>query len=566
MAGSAPTRSANQPLFFDSTDQWTPNVRDRTKKPGGVLHLHGDLSSHPLIHYWVADLSNVDATASFFLPMGFSHYSFTSYSSKSEWISAYPSAVIAGDYPVAPPAPPPSTPLPPPPTPFATPRQPPAVQPSVPPSNNNSVLIDADLLTKLLNTLNNHHNNQSRPSPPTAPSIPLWDGNPDNVCLFLEHIALWKQDPYFANVNWDITHPNNNPESLFIRSELLRSLKPHAILLSFLGKPQYSTDGIRMLHDLIEKLNPSRPEHLLASVTSLVSLQQEPGESGVKFMWRLRGLYSRLKSISIDKLFTILAIVGLDPDHYSGIISRYRAADPLITEASIFDLSEEVESEDARRPLTTPDDSLHITARRAGGTGDTNPDTTNSPPNSNSYPPSSGQRWKTIKSSFSQDKYCPTCFNRFDVEFHLTVGCPALASAGRIIEQDEAKAKAIIDKFNEYKNNKKQESQTGPSPADDQEEETSPAARRSTVTFLPSSAPQTKSSASAASASANPQGGQLKSPPEQSLKGGPSDDAADAKTVATSNPRNNHTVYDEYDELSSDSDDDIAFRTLMQWG
>eukprot|EP00984_Skeletonema_dohrnii_P028330 scaffold18280_cov76-Skeletonema_dohrnii-CCMP3373.AAC.2 len=78
MSGSAPTRSANQQLFYDSTDQWKPNVRDRTKKPGGVLHLHGDSSSHPLIHYWVADLTNVDATASFFLPMGYTHYSFTS--------------------------------------------------------------------------------------------------------------------------------------------------------------------------------------------------------------------------------------------------------------------------------------------------------------------------------------------------------------------------------------------------------------------------------------------------------------------------------------------------------
>ncbi len=96
--------------------------------------------------------------------------------------------------------------------------------------------------------------------------------------------------------------------------------------------------------------NPTRPENLLNSVIDLVGLQQAPEESGAKFMCRLRGLYSRLKDISIAKIFTTLAIAGLDSDLYAGLIMRYRAGDPSVTEASIYDLADEVEAEDTRRP------------------------------------------------------------------------------------------------------------------------------------------------------------------------------------------------------------------------
>jgi hypothetical protein len=383
------------------------------------------------------------------------------------------------------------------------------------------------------------------PSAATAPTIPIWDGTNEGVPLYLEHIELWKRHPFFSNVSWDATHPNYSPESLHIRSELLSSLKNHTILHSFLGRPEYQQDGVRMLHDLIEKLNPSRPEHLLHSVISLVGLQQEPNETGVNFMWRLRGLYSRLKDISIDKLFTILAIAGLNPDNYCGIINRFRAADPSITEASIFDLSTQVEQEDALRIVTSPAPAdFSSTARRAqsGTTIDTDAINTNT--SSNTYPPGTYPpgviTWKKLKEAYTSPKYCPHCFLRKkkDLDFHLNVGCPALASTGRVVLKDEAKAKAILDEYNSrYK-------KTTPS-ADD---ETTDVAEGDTT----SHAAARRGRAISADITSAPaqKGGQLKTPPEQLRQGG-----SDELTAKTSNRfKRIPTLHDEYEEFDSDDE------------
>lgn len=424
--------------------------------------------------------------------------------------------------------------------------------PSVPPTTIlGDIPVERELLHKLLALLTTQLQQSPQPSPViSAPPIPTWDGTPESVPLFLESVTDWKHNPYFADIDWDADKSDLTPQNLFIRSELLRTLKPFPILYSFLGKPQYERDGVRMLRDLIEKLNPTRPENLLNSVIDLVGLQQAPNETGAQFMCRLRGLYSRLKDIAISKIFTTLAIAGLDSEMYSGLIMRYRAGDPSVTESSIYDLADEVEAEDARRPIaerSTSSPPSTILARRAGHEP-TPPPPTNDPTPSISYPPSKAQKWKVIKSAFNTKEFCPICFHKN--KFHVDVGCPALASLGLIITKDEDRAAEIIAEYKASldKSSRPSSDDSTTVEHDDDAASARRASAQSSSSKRKSKSKSTKSAAKASAASANAQGGQLKSPPEQ------------PPVVSDTNPFQTTNIIDtEYEEYSSDDNDDDDF-------
>ena len=603
---SQTTRSSASasPFFFASP--YKGDVRNAKAKPGGVLHVRGDTASAPTIHYWLENLSLAEANAKYFFAIGFTNYSFTSYTSSANWNKTYPNAPITGIAPITQPPPPPSPRAPaapprPPPTPAASvttvssvasahaPPTPPATVPppntpapasstaqSVPPVTiPEGISIDRDLFNQLLTLLNAQlQQRQQQPAPVvspvvSAPPIPQWDGTPDTVSLFLEALADYKYHVYFtsANIDWEADSSPPTPQNIHIRSELLRTLKPFPILYSFLGKPQYERDGIRMLRDLIEKLNPTRPENLLNSVIELVGLQQAPNETGVQFMCRLRGLYSRLKDITISKIFTTLAIAGLDPELYVGLIMRYRAGDTSVTEASIYELGEEVEAEDTRRPITergTSSSPSTVMARRASQDPTPPPPSTDPKPTI-SYPPSKAQKWKDIKAAFLDKEFCPTCFHRSD--YHINVGCPALASLGLVIVKDEDKAAEIIADY-KANTNKPPRPPSDDSTTADQDDDAASARRasaKSSSSKRKSKSKSTKStaaakaSAKASAASASPQGGQLKSPPEQlSTQGGQLKSPPEQPPmVSDTNPyKIPDTMYEEY---SSDEDDDEEF-------
>jgi len=117
----------------------------------------------------------------------------------------------------------------------------------------------------------------------------------------------------------------------------------------------------------------------------------------------------------------------------------------------------------------------------------------------------------------------------------VNVGCPALASTGRIVINDEAKATAITDEYRTLFHSKK-------NPTSAEEEDTqSAAARRARVP-------------SAATASASTQGGHLKTPPEQLLQGGSAEPTA--QTTNTTTKTKTIHYHDEYEEIDSDYDDE----------
>ena len=109
------TRSAinnsTQPFFIETTNVFTSNVKDRRVNPGGVLYVKGNSPNDPFKHYWLDDLITVERAAAFFLPLRFSHYSFTAYTSQADWTTAYPLAPIFAVF-TLPAPPPPRTPAP----------------------------------------------------------------------------------------------------------------------------------------------------------------------------------------------------------------------------------------------------------------------------------------------------------------------------------------------------------------------------------------------------------------------------------------------------------------------
>lgn len=554
---AAATRSAisnsTQPFFYETTD-FTSDVTNRRDHPGGVIHVKGGPADTSTKHYWINDLIHVESAAASFLQFGFTYYSFTAYSSQAAWKAAYPSAPIFAVY-NPPPPPPPIHPTPSRGTPhqggssaddltgFTTPRHS-SPQPSDP---------TTERLLQMFQQLMTH------PPPPTVsatitpPPMPEYFADtPEKLTLYLERLTEYKLNPYFDSVNWgDAANEGNSPASRHVRAELLRTLGNSPVIYTFLGQPQYINNGILMLQHLIDKLNPSQPEHLLAAVLELMAAEQGSDEDGTRFMCRLRGLYARLKGLTIDKFFTLLAVAGLSPDDYPGIRARFQAGDTTITNASIYELSDQVEFEDRRREITqggtdTPPDPT-TAARRAGAAA-------GSENQKGSYPPSKPVKWSLIRDAFRASEYCPICFHRDDVEWHTKHGCPALASAGYVLVKDKEKSTALIAKFNEYKK--------GPQEQADDADETS------TAQSTASSRRVTLHTASAQKAS-SAKGGNLKTPedepsPSQTIVSDtfyPPTLKSPPETGVKPAARKAHYPDNELDEVDSDYDDEIEY-----WG
>ena len=569
---STATRSAisnAEQSFFFETPEYTSNVtnnRGRTNR-GGVIHVKGGPTDPSTKHYWMKDLIHVENAASTFLTLGFNYYSFTAYSSREAWEAAYPSAPIFAEFNPPPPPPPPSNPTPS----RATPQQGGASTDDFTgystPSHSNPPPSPSDPTTDLLRQLiqevmNNKQPNQHQQTPPvpapiTPPPMPEYIADtPELSTLYLEQLAEFKLHPYFDQVNWgDAENEGNSPASRHVRSELLRTLANSPIIYTFLGQPQYTTNGILMLQDLIEKLNPSQPEHLLAAVLELTAAEQGD-EDGQRFMCRLRGLYARLKGLTIDKFFTLLAVAGLSPDDYPGIRARFQAGDTTITDASIYELSQQVEFEDRRREIAGVNNDAPAppttAARRAAGSED----------QKGSYPPKP-IKWSAVRDALKlTNTFCPICFHRDHAAWHLKHGCPALASAGFVLVKDEEKSTAIIAKFKEYKNGPQEQ-------ADDADEnstaQSNPASRRAAI--------RTASAQKASSV----KGGNLKTPEDETVTS-PASDAkqSPSKTIVSDTfypqmksppetgvqpaARKARYIDNEIDEVDSDYDDDIDFR------
>ena len=70
----------------------------------------------------------------------------------------------------------------------------------------------------------------------------------------------------------------------------------------FLSNDSYKTDGIAMLDAIIEHLQPTHAEHLLAAVTDLSDLTYKPTDTSISYMKTVQEISERLKGVDILRL------------------------------------------------------------------------------------------------------------------------------------------------------------------------------------------------------------------------------------------------------------------------
>jgi hypothetical protein len=326
----------------------------------------------------------------------------------------------------------------------------------------------------LLTTLATNHTNQtlfmqqlassSAPKGPTA-HFPKWDGTNASVPVFLAQIGSYRADPFFTPVtDWTTTIAGQEPYSQRIYANMMATGKlPVAQLDQFLHRPEYVNRGIDMLHSLITKLNPSRPEHRLNDVREVSNLDMA-NDTAAMYMRKVRGYATRLHQVTVDQLMPLFALLGLDQGRYRGILDRFTAGDPAVVNVDINALEELMLAEDVRRSTINPGDVplSQPSANRATQRGPApapspcapapapslSDDAPLGPNDPAVYPPHRGLQWKRVNVVFKEKKMCPFCFAR--ASFHWEEGCPALAKLGYVLAEDKDKAEEIKTKFTKY--------------------------------------------------------------------------------------------------------------------
>ena len=82
-----------------------------------------------------------------------------------------------------------------------------------------------------------------------------------------------------------------------------------------------------MLDHLLDRLNPSRPEHRLTNIRQFVGLTQGSHETTAEYMARVRGFDARLNKVTLGEVMTIFCLLGMSDNKYDCILSRYAAGD-----------------------------------------------------------------------------------------------------------------------------------------------------------------------------------------------------------------------------------------------
>ena len=160
-------------------------------------------------------------------------------------------------------------------------------------------------------------------SSPKGPStiFPRWDGQHVSIPYFMVGVESYKRNPYFAPVkDWTHTVPGTEAQSRRIFTDL-RAAIPPSHMVQFLHHPRYVDNGILMLAHLLDRLNPSRPEHRLSDIRHLVGLTQGSHESTAEYMARVRGFDARLNKVTLGEVMTIFCLLGMSDNKYDGILS-----------------------------------------------------------------------------------------------------------------------------------------------------------------------------------------------------------------------------------------------------
>ena len=99
-----------------------------------------------------------------------------------------------------------------------------------------------------------------------SPYFPKWVVNADSVPILLTKLRAYKADAYFANViARTTTLPGTKRQSQKISASIFNVLLA-SVTSRFINQPIYIDNGIKMLRDLDEQFDPSKPEHQLNDI------------------------------------------------------------------------------------------------------------------------------------------------------------------------------------------------------------------------------------------------------------------------------------------------------------
>ena len=93
-----------------------------------------------------------------------------------------------------------------------------------------------------------------------------------------------------------------------------------------------------MLFHLLDRLNPSRPEHRLTDIRNLVSLTQGSHEETAEYMACVQGFGARLNKGTLCEVMDICCLLGMLDNNYDGILSRYATGGSAVVSADLTTL------------------------------------------------------------------------------------------------------------------------------------------------------------------------------------------------------------------------------------
>ena len=108
----------------------------------------------------------------------------------------------------------------------------------------------------------------------------------------------------------------------------------------FLTNDSYKTDGIAMFNTIIEHLEPTHANHLLATIMDLFELTYKATCTSIPYMKTVCKISEHLKGANIIQLMPLFAIANLDQDKYPGLMPHYLADDPALVHANLLSLGQ----------------------------------------------------------------------------------------------------------------------------------------------------------------------------------------------------------------------------------
>lgn len=218
-----------------------------------------------------------------------------------------------------------------------------------------------------------------------------------------------------------------------------------------------TSDGFKMLKVFLKLIQPSESSLLLDAAKDLGTFHMTDVDNSGTYMARAKEITTALNGADLDKLMVLMAINGVDPQRFIGIVQRFRNDDPKLVNATLASLTLEMKQEENRVKYLPPGtDNVQqdhaAAASRAGRQAAQQDINTDPPPPESTYPPGDTDpltlpKFEAIRKLCRDWRKCPTCFRNTEKR-NCHEGCPIAALEGFVVKYDPDAAAAIVEQYN----------------------------------------------------------------------------------------------------------------------